>query len=357
MKIRKLQVLFWMMFMIGITGCTHLSISPTYSNKVELQNEESLFDEKEVFAVSYHYWQRANESETVKDWYMARYFLHIAHQLDPANNEIESKIAMLTEKIRSESEAHFQKGLKSYEIKDLKEAHSFFLEALRINPDNQKAMRYLVEILNQPEQKTFNVAEEKEVESIAQEVYGDPEKKFLIAFFNDLHDKSVPEIGSVLMIPPAPINTPPTAFDLAESLANARSYLESKQYSHTLKMTRKIQRQIPDHPEALQIEKEVYYQIAREFEKFGKYTEALNVMGNIKTNCESIQSYIEHLQQLVKDRSDFYYHRGVRYFVNEELEKAILEWKKALAIDPTNITTQKDIENAENLLEKLHEIE
>lgn len=357
MKISKFQAIFWVMLMMNITGCLHLSISPIYSNKVALHDDESLFNEKERFAVSFHYWQRAHERETVKDWYMARYFLRIAHQLDPANDEIASKIAMLTEKIMTESKAHFQKGLESYGIKDLKKAHSFFLEALRINPENRKAFRYLVEILNQPEQKTFYVAEEKGMETIAQEVYGDAEKSFLIAYFNDLQDKSVPEIGSDLVIPPIPENTPSRDFDLEQNLASARSSLEFKQYSRTLKMTAKIQKHIPDHPEALELEKEVYYQIAREFEKFGKYTDALNVMRNIKINCETSQSYTEHLQQLVKDRADFYYRRGVRYFVNEELEKAISEWKKALAIDPANMTTQKDIKKAENLLEKLREIE
>jgi hypothetical protein len=73
-----------------------------------------------MFAVSYHYWQRANESETVSDWYMAKYLYQIAYQLDPENKDIELKIALLKKKIKTESQIHFQQGLDFYQMEKLK---------------------------------------------------------------------------------------------------------------------------------------------------------------------------------------------------------------------------------------------
>ncbi len=46
---------------------------------------------------------------------------------------------------------------------------------------------------------------------------------------------------------------------------------------------------------------------------------------------------------------ELYYYKGLSYFVQEEFEKAILEWQKALAIDPTNKVIQKKIKEAEEI--------
>ncbi|MFO8084234.1 MAG: hypothetical protein R6U27_07955 [Desulfobacterales bacterium] len=357
MNLSKSMTVFGMILVVGLTGCINPSVPVVPSNEMLLPDKNILSDDKEMFAVSYHYLQRANESETLNDWYMALYFCRIAYQLDPDNKDIESKIVMLAEKVKTESEMHFQSGIDFYQANETENARNQFLSALRINPDHQKAMEYLMDIIQEPEKRKFHVNEKKALDIIAQEVYEDSEKSFLIAYFNDLPDKSVPEIGSTLIIPPVEINKQTDAFDLEKDLMMARSYLESRHFSRALDMISKILKHQSDHPEALQLEQEVYLQIAREFEKFGKYTDALNALTNIKMSCQSTQNYVAHLRQLVKNRADIYYRRGVRFFVNEELEKAILEWKKALAIDPVNTTIQKDIENAENILEKLHQIQ
>lgn len=387
MKQNIFQAILAMIFLIFFSGCAGYSVPSFYSNgrvltmlypgkgglplinttqntasmisydEITLTDKKMVLDEKKIFAISYHYWQRANESETLNDWYMARYFCRIAHQLDPDNIEIEAKIATLTEKILIESDAHFQCGFNFYQNKEIEKSRDSFLKALQINPEHGESKRYLVEILQQPEHNAYQVIEKKGLDTIAQEVYEDPEKSFLIAYFNDLKEDGIPEIGSTLTVPPVSIPKPTTGFDLEEHLGKARSFLDSRQYSRALQMVSRIQIHQPECSEALEIENSVYRLIAQEFEKFGKYSEALNVMMNVKTDCQTTQNYIAHLKQLVKDRADIYYRRGVRHFVNEELEKAIVEWKKALAIDPTNTTTQKDIENAENLLEKLRNIQ
>ena len=42
----------------------------------------------------------------------------------------------------------------------------------------------------------------------------------------------------------------------------------------------------------------------------------------------------------------------MKHFLNEELEKAIASWKKALALNPKHPKAAQDIENAERLLDK-----
>jgi tetratricopeptide (TPR) repeat protein len=51
-------------------------------------------------------------------------------------------------------------------------------------------------------------------------------------------------------------------------------------------------------------------------------------------------------------QAETYYRNGVKHFINEELEKAIEAWQKALAINPTHAKARQDMENARRLLEK-----
>ncbi len=344
----KIKNILWFLLIIMITVATGCS---------GIGKSHRLFEEKEVYAVYYHYWQRAQESETVSDWHMAEYLYQIAHQLEPENKDIELKTAFLKEKIKTESEIHFQRGFDYYGNGEIKKARQEFLTALRINPDHKKARVYLVEIIQKPEYNTFKVNQETDLKTIAQAFYNDPEKSFLIAYFNDIQEHAAPAIGSILMIPWVPIQKSSVPFDLEENLEKARLYLDSKRFSQALAMTSKIREHEPENIEAMDIENAVYHQIAQEFERFGKYSDALNTMLKVQSDNQSTKSYITHLRQLVKDKADQHYRRGVRYFVNEELEKAIKEWERTLAIDPKNEMAQKDIGNAKSLLEKLRQIQ
>jgi len=345
MKFKKSLPFFFLLIISTVNGC--LATSKT----------NCLLEEKEMFAVSYHYWQRANESETVNDWHMAQYLYRIAHQFDPENKDIELKIAFLNEKIQTESQLHFQRGVDFYQHGKIKEARQALLTALRIDPEHHEARIYLMEIIQQPEETNFKVNQKTDLKTIAQEFYNDPEKSFLIAYFNDLPDQASPPIGSTLKIPWAPIQKSAIPFDLEENLRKARQFLDLKRFSQALAMTSKIREQEPENLEAGEIEDAVYHQIAQEFERFGKYTHALNTMLKVKSDNQSTQSYISHLRLMVKDKAEKHYRRGVRFFVNEELEKAIKEWERTLAIDPTNEMAQKDIGNAKSLLEKLRQIQ
>ena len=314
-------------------------------------------EDKEIFAVSYHYWQKANEYETLGDWYMAEYFCRIAHQLDPENLDYTAKIAVLKDKIKSESEKYYQEGLDLNRNGETIKARQALLNALRINPDHINARTYLAETIQQPEQNIFKVNKKTDLKAIAQDFYNDPEKSFLIAYFNELSEQVAPEVGSSLLIPWAPAQKSTHPFNLEESLRKARLFLDTKRFSQALATTLKIREQEPENPEAIEIENAVYHQIAQEFERFGNYTAALKTILKIKSDNQSTKSYISHLTLKVKEKADQHYRRGVRFFVNEELENAIKEWERTLAIDPANEMAQKDIENAKSLLEKLRQIQ
>jgi hypothetical protein len=62
------------------------------------------------------------------------------------------------------------------------------------------------------------------------------------------------------------------------------------------------------------------------------------------------------LNLALKKEAELHYIRGVKHFLNEELQGAIREWEITLKLDPTHDKAKKNIKNARNLLEKLKKV-
>ena len=56
-------------------------------------------------------------------------------------------------------------------------------------------------------------------------------------------------------------------------------------------------------------------------------------------------------------QADIHYRQGVKYFVAENLQKAIDEWELVLRLNPQHPKARQDITNARKLIEKLEAIE
>jgi tetratricopeptide (TPR) repeat protein len=54
--------------------------------------------------------------------------------------------------------------------------------------------------------------------------------------------------------------------------------------------------------------------------------------------------------------AEAHYIKGVKFFIEEDIEKAIQEWETTLSLEPDHPKAKKDIENARQLLQKLEKI-
>ena len=88
-----------------------------------------------------------------------------------------------------------------------------------------------------------------------------------------------------------------------------------------------------------------------------KYTEALTLLNRADPEYECVGKTLSSLEISMKKQAEIHYLQGVKYFLNEELQNAITEWEKTLALDPGHTKAKKDIKNARNLLEKLKKVE
>ncbi len=59
------------------------------------------------------------------------------------------------------------------------------------------------------------------------------------------------------------------------------------------------------------------------------------------------------LVQNRKQLAEVHYLRGVKLFIDEEIESAIEEWEATLTLEPAHANAKKDIQNGRNLLQNL----
>ena len=80
------------------------------------------------------------------------------------------------------------------------------------------------------------------------------------------------------------------------------------------------------------------------------------MFGLIDENYKDVKEITASIKTKMKNDAEIHYKKGVKYFINEELKKAIAEWEKTLLLNPMHPKAVKDIENAKHLLMELEKI-
>jgi tetratricopeptide (TPR) repeat protein len=202
---------------------------------------------------------------------------------------------------------------------------------------------------------------------IARKTFNDPNKDFLIAYFNDLRIDSKLVPGNTLRLPVLESTTAKVTIDTKESIMDAKeisadtnkllskalAYYKVKNYRETVSISERVLEYDPANREARDLINESHYQMGKSLARGKKYQEALEVFNRLDSGYKDVR---ESISLVKKQLAGEHYLRGVKYFTDEELNKAIKEWEVTLALDPNHPKAKKDIENARTLLQKLKEI-
>lgn len=97
-----------------------------------------------------------------------------------------------------------------------------------------------------------------------------------------------------------------------------------------------------------------YYESGKQLSREKKFQEALDAFCRVDLGYKDVRLQIARSK---KELAVSHYINGVKYFTEEEIEKAIEEWETALALDPHHPKAGKDIETARLLLQKLEKIQ
>jgi len=292
----------------------------------------------------------------------------------PSNETAMRKIAELTAQCNALADEHFRKGVSYYQNNQVGNARKEFLLTLYYNQDHKEALEYLKEKLTGEDATLYDVKKGDTANKIAEKVYGDTQKDFLVSYFNDLKKDHQVKPNAVLRLPileavplkregvaskQAPVSAETVEepkevpFDSTEMLVQARTSLKARKYQDVASIAESVLGYDPANREAHDLVNESYYQMGKAFVQKKKYEDALAMLGRVEPGYKDTRDSLTFVK---KQLAETHYLAGVRYFINEDLEKAIREWEEALKLNPNHSKAKSDMERAQGLLEKLKEV-
>ena len=317
------------------------------------------------------YRNKALDYEKTGELYKALQMWEIVSSFLPRDREVIQKIDALLKEANTAAENHFKKGVAYYVKGSTPSARKEFLLTLIYNPDHANALDYLKNKLAGDDFIQYEVRKSDTLQTISQRIYNDPQKSFLISSFNNLDDNVRLTPGMSLRLPVIELSAPkqtseeydwkPTEIeespvktvDTAGLLAKAKNLFKAKKYQETLLALESVLEHDKMNSAALDLANASNYQMGKIMSEGKNYKEALKYFSRVDSNYQDIKD----ARTLTQNRlAEVHYNTGVKFFVNDQLEKAIGEWEETLILNPKHLRALKDIENAQNLLKKLQEL-
>ena len=144
---------------------------------------------------------QAMEYEKNGDWPKALQCWEVVQAFQPADEEAGKKVAGLKTQMLTLADQHFKKGLSYFQSLSIVAALKEFLLALYYNPDHIEALAYLKNRLTGEDFTLYEVKPGDTLKEVAKKTYQDPQKDFLIAYFNGLGKDPTLAPKSILRLP------------------------------------------------------------------------------------------------------------------------------------------------------------
>ncbi len=385
---------------------------------------------------------RAGELEAHGELTMALDHWRLAHRIGMNQATTRSEIIRLENKIAAAVQDHYEKGLAELGKKNPGAARNHFLAALRLNPAFQPALKQIKARFSPFPLAVYLSVPGDRPATVAEKIFGDGKKAFLVAWFNDLSEDATVPPGTILILPklkrtpsenngikPKPdplaearerlahndldgalmlarqadtadpgvqtlihtihlykateqiesglpelarpfLASVPDGFtgketivkklgtalkkrQLVLDLANAREQFEQGEYQHSLDLAESLLRNTPDNADASDLVSEARYRLAMDHVDHKRFIEARETLEKADQGHEPSAALKETLRVRLVQLGQVHYRKGVKHYINEDLQAAIGEWEKALACNPDHAKARENIENARRLLDKI----
>ncbi len=349
----KYRVLFIILLML-FSGCAHSSLRVA---------EKNLLDE---------YLQQGRQSEAGDDQVSALMFYKLAMTVEPSDQEAQDGCKRMEKILQDSAENHYRTGLKLNEEGQYAQARHHFLMALYLRPDHPEAAKILT-ARTRISIKGYVLHSIKPGESlarIAEHYYGDQSKFSIIAQYNNLTDATRIHVGQEIKVPEvegleflagkenevdAPLEKVPTV-RIDDCRKQGISLFREKKYQEAIDEFNKVLEIAHDDGDSLEYIHRSHYELAMDHFKNRDYYAAMDQFRasiRYRDDCTACVEYLHKSEVLYKE---LHYKKGMQYYEDEQLVKAIQEWELVTALDPGYKKAGYHIDKAKVMLEKLEEL-
>lgn len=287
----------------GCAGAVPVRIEPTQGYVPEPAPAPNVEAHDTFRGIPDKYRKLADSVEHGGDLRRALLYRKVVNGFAPEDTDAREHVERLERKIRRQVDRHYRDAVALEGSGETEKARREFLAVLFLDPGHEGAFRRVKQWKNGkngknggagPDFRSWTVREGDTLRKIAGEAYRDPDKEFLVAYFNHLPAGSPVPIGTVLILP-----------DVDTGMT-------------------KTPEKIPGYSNPEKEGSEIRHVVERK----------------------------EAAERTLRE-AEAHYASGMQYFIAEDLEGAIREWGKTLSLDPSHAKARKDIEKARRLKGKI----
>lgn len=239
--------------------------------------------------------------------------------------------------IAAEAEVNFKSGLSYYRSGKMTKARNAFLKTIRVAPTHKGARYYLKKRLHMTKQTAYKVRRGDSYSKIAAQIYGDPKKAYLIAYFNDLDPLKPLLTGVTLFLPVLDTRTQKFKPNINAWEAKAKKALKEKKYDTALAYTAKIKKTLSGHPKALQIADEANFAKASALMADHQYLSALKHFKQVRPSFKGRNKAISQARRhLLKQALEEKMTLAETHLEEKSYERAIHVTEEVLEQYPNN---------------------
>lgn len=301
-------------------------------------------------------------------WGVVRAFL-------PEDPEASGRVTALEREIRSVADGHLRQGKEKYREMKYEDARREFVAALTYDPFLEEAADYLKHRLARPDSRTYVTKEGDTPKSVAREIYNDPGKDFLVAYFNGLDAGASMRPGTRLTLPlldipmagtargpvpaqppvyvPAPARPPARPAYPDDSLEKARASFRAGEYQKAAALAEQALERSPASREARDLRNAAYYQLGTDYLRKQEYANSLRMFRRVDASYRDQKDMVARVESRLRREAERHYAAGLKRFLAEDLEGAVQEWETTLKLDPAHPKAKKDMERARRMLEQV----
>lgn len=293
-----------------------------------------------------------------KDYQNARAQWKKVLRLDPRHARAQQRLKEIDLIENSNDQVFYRRGVELYMQKLVNAARREFEKVLTLNPNNADAIRYL-KAISKIHSIPYKVKKGDTLMGIAKTQMGRAEDVKTLADFNHLPVTAPLKPGEILQIP---LIQDSKAVALKEE-SNRGTQEPAKEI--TVKKEPMPAEESPtkeESPKTPNLSEQIQKTLerGRSYKEQKEYAEAIaefEKILNLDPHHTQAKTYLEETQKALQKQIAFHLNQGIRYFNDQELEKAIAEWDKVLILDPNNPKAKEYQKRAYALLEKLRTLQ
>lgn len=141
------------------------------------------------------------------------------------------------------------------------------------------------------------------------------------------------------------------------ALSEVEHLIAAKKYESALASLEEILSEAPANIQARRLMDQARYAWAQELISQGNEAQAIELLMKMDKAYQDTGDLLTQAKAKLSARAEAYYRKGVKHFLNEELELAIEYWEKTLSLNPDHPKAASDMENAMRLLQKWQDLD